>query len=185
MFHVQCHHIFRINEIKKYIYVHMYKVVQIWPGLFVCKQVTACPGHIWTTLYVCMYFMYVCTYIPMHICFCVCMHVDTSNAGKTYNKSVSPIYACCFSHVKSVQCLFHSSTHWCLHCMQKHVAKFMLHAAVFAENKFVMKPECSFCCSEQSTFCHYPQPHATSWWHFYPILRCTFNIMLQSTPKYH
>ena len=29
----------------------MYKVVQIWPGLFLCKQVTACPGHIWTTLY--------------------------------------------------------------------------------------------------------------------------------------
>jgi hypothetical protein len=27
-------------------------VVQIWPGLFVCKQVTVCPGHIWTTLYV-------------------------------------------------------------------------------------------------------------------------------------
>jgi hypothetical protein len=29
----------------------MYKVVQIWLGLFVCKQVTVCPGHIWTTLY--------------------------------------------------------------------------------------------------------------------------------------
>jgi hypothetical protein len=29
-----------------------YKVVQIWPGLIVCKQVTVCPGHIWTTLYV-------------------------------------------------------------------------------------------------------------------------------------
>jgi hypothetical protein len=29
----------------------MYKVVQIWPGRFVCKQVTVCPGHIWTTLY--------------------------------------------------------------------------------------------------------------------------------------
>jgi hypothetical protein len=29
----------------------MYKVVQIWPGLFVYKQVTVCPGHIWTTLY--------------------------------------------------------------------------------------------------------------------------------------
>jgi hypothetical protein len=27
-----------------------YKVVQIWPGLIVCKQVTVCPGHIWTTL---------------------------------------------------------------------------------------------------------------------------------------
>jgi hypothetical protein len=29
----------------------MYKVVEIWPGLFVSKQVTVCPGHIWTTLY--------------------------------------------------------------------------------------------------------------------------------------
>jgi hypothetical protein len=28
-----------------------YKVVQIWPGQFVCKQVTVRPGHIWTTLY--------------------------------------------------------------------------------------------------------------------------------------
>jgi hypothetical protein len=31
--------------------VKLYKVVQIWPGRFVCKQVTVCPGHIWTTLY--------------------------------------------------------------------------------------------------------------------------------------
>ena len=30
----------------------MYKVVQIWPGRSVCKQVTVCPGHIWTTLYI-------------------------------------------------------------------------------------------------------------------------------------
>jgi hypothetical protein len=30
---------------------NIYKVVQIWPGLFVCKQVTVFPGHIWTTLY--------------------------------------------------------------------------------------------------------------------------------------
>jgi hypothetical protein len=33
-----------------------YKVVKIWPGLFVCKQVTVCPGHIWTTLY----YIFVC-----------------------------------------------------------------------------------------------------------------------------
>jgi hypothetical protein len=33
------------------IFFLMYKVVQIWPGLIVCKQVTVCPGHIWTTLY--------------------------------------------------------------------------------------------------------------------------------------
>jgi hypothetical protein len=31
--------------------VHSYKLVQIWPGRFVCKQVTVCRGHIWTTLY--------------------------------------------------------------------------------------------------------------------------------------
>jgi hypothetical protein len=31
--------------------ITIYKVVQIWPGLFVCKQVTVCPGPIWTTLY--------------------------------------------------------------------------------------------------------------------------------------
>jgi hypothetical protein len=30
----------------------LYNVVQIWAGLFVCKQVTVCPGHIWTTLYI-------------------------------------------------------------------------------------------------------------------------------------
>jgi hypothetical protein len=30
----------------------IYKVVQIWPWRFVCKQVTVCPGHIWTTLYI-------------------------------------------------------------------------------------------------------------------------------------
>jgi hypothetical protein len=32
-----------------------YKVVQIWPGLFVCKQATVCPGHIWNTLYFVMF----------------------------------------------------------------------------------------------------------------------------------
>jgi hypothetical protein len=31
--------------------LHKYKVVQVWPGRFVCKQVTVCPGHIWTTFY--------------------------------------------------------------------------------------------------------------------------------------
>jgi hypothetical protein len=41
--------------------IHIYKVVQIWPGLFVCKQVTVCPGHIWTTLY--MYNIYYIIYI--------------------------------------------------------------------------------------------------------------------------
>ena len=31
--------------------IPLYKVVQIWPGLFVCKQAGYSPGHIWTTLY--------------------------------------------------------------------------------------------------------------------------------------
>ena len=31
--------------------VILYKVVQIWPGLFVCKQAGYSPGHILTTLY--------------------------------------------------------------------------------------------------------------------------------------
>ena len=39
-----------------------YKVVQIWPGLFVCKQVTVCPGHIWTTLY------NECVFLPQFFC---------------------------------------------------------------------------------------------------------------------
>jgi hypothetical protein len=30
----------------------IYNVIQIWPGRSVCKQVTVCPGHIWTTLYI-------------------------------------------------------------------------------------------------------------------------------------
>jgi hypothetical protein len=37
--------------LKEYIHTRKYKVVQIWPGRFVWKQVTLCPGHIWTTLY--------------------------------------------------------------------------------------------------------------------------------------
>jgi hypothetical protein len=40
----------------------MYKVVQIWPGLFVCKPVTVSPGHIWTL------FLCVCIYIYIYIC---------------------------------------------------------------------------------------------------------------------
>jgi hypothetical protein len=39
-----------LHAIKKSLF--LYKVVQILPGLFVCKQVTVCLGHIWTTLYI-------------------------------------------------------------------------------------------------------------------------------------
>ena len=41
-----------LNCVYRYINLSKYKVVQIWPGLFVCKQVTVCPSHIWTTLYI-------------------------------------------------------------------------------------------------------------------------------------
>ena len=50
-------------------YICMYKVVQIWPGLFVCKQVTVCPGHIWTTLY------YVCIYVCVYVCMYRCTFI--------------------------------------------------------------------------------------------------------------
>jgi hypothetical protein len=48
-----------------------YKVVQIWPGLIVCKQVTVCPDHIWTTLYINLqthktYFQEICTRISTY-----------------------------------------------------------------------------------------------------------------------
>jgi hypothetical protein len=43
----------------------MYKVVQIWPGLIVCKQVTVCPGHIWTTLYVLVFHDLLCASISV------------------------------------------------------------------------------------------------------------------------
>jgi hypothetical protein len=67
-----------MNELRVYVWMYvyvyecmnvfMYKVVQIWPGWFVCKQVTVCPGHIWTTLYVYMNELmnervYVCMYV--------------------------------------------------------------------------------------------------------------------------
>jgi hypothetical protein len=39
------------HTVLTFLFQRIYKVVQIWPGLFVCKQVTVCPGHIWTTLY--------------------------------------------------------------------------------------------------------------------------------------
>jgi hypothetical protein len=29
----------------------------MWPGRFVCKQVTVSPGHIWTTLYITKFFL--------------------------------------------------------------------------------------------------------------------------------
>jgi len=40
----------------------IYKVVQIWPGLIVCKQAGISPGHIWTTLYLPMNYLKPYTY---------------------------------------------------------------------------------------------------------------------------
>jgi hypothetical protein len=39
-------------ESNRFPFWELYKVVQIWPGLILCKLVTVCPGHIWTTLYI-------------------------------------------------------------------------------------------------------------------------------------
>jgi hypothetical protein len=53
--------------------VGIYKVVQIWPGLIVCKQVTVCPGHIWTTLYL----QYqVLLGVGIHIRWCTAIQID-------------------------------------------------------------------------------------------------------------
>jgi hypothetical protein len=49
-------------------YIHIYKVVQIWPEIFVCKQVTVCPGHTWTTLYVADTQSQCFTYRYIYIC---------------------------------------------------------------------------------------------------------------------
>ena len=59
VFYVEKSMFYEFNVYKEYvsvqilqnIWLRIYKVVQIWPGRFVCKQVTVCPGHIWTTLY--------------------------------------------------------------------------------------------------------------------------------------
>jgi hypothetical protein len=40
------------EKLNNLIPIILYKVVQIWPGLIVCKLVTVRPGHIWTTLYI-------------------------------------------------------------------------------------------------------------------------------------
>ena len=54
--------------------VSKYKVVQIWPGRFVCKQVTVFPGHIWTTLY-----MYIPCVAGYHGLYRVCLLAKNEN----------------------------------------------------------------------------------------------------------
>jgi hypothetical protein len=56
-----------------------YKVVQIWPGRFVCKQVTVCPGHIWTTLYIHKE---------------ECINIVTETQSKTMAQKISPLKFC-------------------------------------------------------------------------------------------
>jgi hypothetical protein len=41
----------------QWLILYLYKVVQIWPGLFVCKLVKVCPGHTGTTLYLAICFL--------------------------------------------------------------------------------------------------------------------------------
>jgi hypothetical protein len=80
----------------------LYKVVQIWPGLLVCKQVTVCPGHIWTTLYLdiqchfpiiwrlwqwliqCTGFVGQCSVLCLCVCVCVCTETHFINACATF-----------------------------------------------------------------------------------------------------
>jgi hypothetical protein len=50
-----CYLMIKVHTKQGLCIIYIYKVVQIWPGRFVCKQVTVCPGHIWTTLCVCVY----------------------------------------------------------------------------------------------------------------------------------
>jgi hypothetical protein len=117
-------------------------------------------------MYICIHAcMYRCMYICMYACVCVFIHVRTSNAGKTYSKSVSHIYACFFSHVMSVQCLFHSSKHTMMRMLhaQTRGKIYAPHCSLCWQEICVMKPKCSFCYSEQSTSCPYPQPRANSW----------------------
>jgi hypothetical protein len=64
---------------------YMYKMVQIWPGLFVCKQVTVCPGHIWTTLYF--------PFVNFFICIC-------------WEDSLLPVRIYCNSRVSPFLILF-------------------------------------------------------------------------------
>jgi hypothetical protein len=62
-------------------------VVQICPGRFVCKQVTVCPGHIWTTLYVgsleamstgnIQFYVFAC--LVLLLLYCACMVVSFLN----------------------------------------------------------------------------------------------------------
>ena len=46
------------NKSAFFVYYDYYKLVQIWPGLFVCKSGDISPGHIWTTLYYYYYYYY-------------------------------------------------------------------------------------------------------------------------------
>jgi hypothetical protein len=81
-----CNVTFRhIHETTVTVESNKYKVVQIWPGLFVCKQVTVCPGHIWTTLY----------YIFLHVCVCKCMSMDMCLLACRLAYSVRHVHAPC------------------------------------------------------------------------------------------
>jgi hypothetical protein len=62
-----------------YKYIVIYKVVQIWPGLFVCKEVTVYPGHIWTRLQVASFLLLsVCVWKSM------CLFLITSSKYHIY-----------------------------------------------------------------------------------------------------
>jgi hypothetical protein len=79
----------------KYFVKGSYKVVQIWPGLFVCKQVTVCPGNIWTTLYI---------LVPLAECSFVsrwaCCKNSVSRMSTTWKRSVFEARCCVRIHNK-------------------------------------------------------------------------------------
>jgi hypothetical protein len=82
--------------------IFVYKVVQIWPGLIVCKQVTVCPGHIWTTLYI-FYNRADLRCKTFGIC---CSHLTFLRVFHCFNRFKTKFLGCyeCFI---SVFCLWH------------------------------------------------------------------------------
>jgi hypothetical protein len=93
---------FCVHTVYIYIYTYSitiiitYKVVQIWPGLFVCKQVTVCPGHIWTTLY---FSMHLRARVGVCVRACACVfarkygHMHVREPVYSYLSSIQRTYA--------------------------------------------------------------------------------------------
>jgi hypothetical protein len=86
-------------------------------------------------MYICMY---VHTYVCMYVCVCVGMYILPMLVRCT-----ATVYLLYMHVAFPMSCQFNAffipaNTQWCLHCMHKHMATFMLHAAVFVDHKFVL-----------------------------------------------